>query len=286
MNTQSKCFAIVICWLLCTPALSNLQTIENRKCEITNVIWTKGMDVVIERMPNGRQKKTTYYVGNGCFPTFILSNIFIGKYWKESCQDEEPIFFKWHHIPPDSLYIDGKGDASFPKGKYKYKLVPKNKKQHYTYLYLYSNPFNYTIYITNDSIFNQTPIFSLQSGSRVYDNGVLSRLLFDGGYVSFRDSVPTYHYYIRDYLGNNRVVADAHGNVEDVNHYYPYGALMGDSRNTGLQPYKYIGKELDRTHGLDWYAHGARHYAPCPPIPLLNFRLARLRHRCTHADQK
>ena len=39
---------------------------------------------------------------------------------------------------------------------------------------------------------------------------------------------------------------------------------MGDSRNTGLQPYKYIGKELDRTHGLDWYAHGARHYAPCP----------------------
>ena len=162
MNTQSKCFAIVICWLLCTPALSNLQSIANRKCEITNVIWTKGMDVVIERMPNGKQKKTTYYVGNGCFPTFILSNIGMGKFWKESCQDEEPIFFKWHHIPPDSLYIDGKGDASFPKGKYRYKLVPKNKKEHYTYLYLYSNPFNYTIYITNDSIFNQTPIFSLQ----------------------------------------------------------------------------------------------------------------------------
>ena len=28
------------------------------------------------------------------------------------------------------------------------------------------------------------------------------------------------------------------------------------------QPYKYIGKELDRTHGLDWYDHGARHYDP------------------------
>ena len=36
------------------------------------------------------------------------------------------------------------------------------------------------------------------AGNRVY--GVLSRLLFDGGYGSFRDSVPTYHYYIRDYL--------------------------------------------------------------------------------------
>jgi len=35
---------------------------------------------------------------------------------------------------------------------------------------------------------------------RVYEDGVLSRLLFDGGYVSFRDSAPTYHYYIRDYL--------------------------------------------------------------------------------------
>lgn len=51
------------------------------------------------------------------------------------------------------------------------------------------------------------------------------------GYLSGETS--TYHYYIKDYLGNNRIVADAHGNVEEVNHYYPYGALMGDSRNTG-----------------------------------------------------
>ena len=80
------------------------------------------------------------------------------------------------------------------------------------------------------------------------------------GYLSGETSA--YHYYIKDYLGKNRIVADAHGNVEEVNHYYPYGALMGDSRNTGLQPYKYIGKELDRTHGLDWYDHGARHYDP------------------------
>ena len=65
------------------------------------------------------------------------------------------------------------------------------------------------------------------------------------GYLSGETSA--YHYYIKDYLGNNRIVADAHGNVEEVNHYYPYGALMGDSRNATTQPYKYIGKELDRT---------------------------------------
>jgi len=37
---------------------------------------------------------------------------------------------------------------------------------------------------------------------------------------------------------------------------------MGDSHNTTTQPYKYIDKELDRTHGLDWYDHGTRHYDP------------------------
>lgn len=30
------------------------------------------------------------------------------------------------------------------------------------------------------------------------------------------------------------------------------------------QPYKYIDKELDRAHGLDWYDHSARHYATVP----------------------
>ena len=50
--------------------------------------------------------------------------------------------------------------------------------------------------------------------------------------------------------------------IEETNHYYPFGGLMGDSRSTATQPYKYIGKELDRTHGLDWYDHGARHYDP------------------------
>ena len=65
------------------------------------------------------------------------------------------------------------------------------------------------------------------------------------------------------YLGNNRItVSLADDHIEDVNHYYPFGGLMGDSHNTTTQPYKYIGKELDRTHGLDWYDHGARHYDP------------------------
>ena len=80
------------------------------------------------------------------------------------------------------------------------------------------------------------------------------------GYITLANSTPTYHYYLQDHLGNNRVVIDEHGQVEQVNHYYAFGGLMGESTGGGAQPYKYNGKELDRMHGLDWYDYGARHY--------------------------
>ena len=101
-------------------------------------------------------------------------------------------------------------------------------------------------------------------GNSVYENDTLRMVLIYGGYITFDGAShhPLYHYYARDYLGNNRAVTDEAGRIEEINHYYPFGGLMGDSHNTATQPYKYIGKELDRTHGLDWYDHGARHYDP------------------------
>ena len=48
--------------------------------------------------------------------------------------------------------------------------------------------------------------------------------------------------------------------MNDWNYYYPYGGLMGESTGSDAQPYKYNGKELDRTNGLDWYDYGARWY--------------------------
>ena len=43
----------------------------------------------------------------------------------------------------------------------------------------------------------------------------------------------------------------------------PAFAIAGSRESShATQPYKYIGKELDRTHGLDWYDHGACHYDP------------------------
>lgn len=37
-----------------------------------------------------------------------------------------------------------------------------------------------------------------------------------------------YHYYCKDHLGNNRVVVDEDGGIEQISHYYPYGGLFGD----------------------------------------------------------
>lgn len=95
-------------------------------------------------------------------------------------------------------------------------------------------------------------------GNLVYENDTLKQALFEGGYVTFNGSSPQYHFYVQDHLGNNRVVCNSSGTIEQVNHYYPFGGLMGESTNDEVQRYKYNGKELDRMHGLNWYDFHAR----------------------------
>ena len=97
-------------------------------------------------------------------------------------------------------------------------------------------------------------------GNIVYYNDCVT-ILNDVGYVEYDDDdFLSYYYYLRDHLGNNRVVLDASGNIMQVNDYYATGGLMGSSKEDECQRYKYNGKELDRTHGLDWYDYGARNY--------------------------
>ena len=91
-------------------------------------------------------------------------------------------------------------------------------------------------------------------GNVVYENGVQKLLLTDEGYVTLSDG--KYHYYLHQ--GNNRVVINQSGTVEETNHYYPFGGVFASSGN--VQPYKYNGKELDAKKGLNWYDYGARHY--------------------------
>lgn len=102
---------------------------------------------------------------------------------------------------------------------------------------------------------------TLYCGSVIFERGELSKLLTDEGYVTFtNDSTPVYYYYLRDHLGNVRVVFTGGflGDIEQRNDYYPSGALMATSTGGSVQPYKYNGKELERTGGLDLYDYGAR----------------------------
>jgi len=100
-------------------------------------------------------------------------------------------------------------------------------------------------------------------GSLVFENGQLSKGLFDGGYATFSGGQPTFHYYTKDHLGNNRAVVNHDGTLEQTVHYYPFGATYYDTgRNINLQRYTYNGKELDCMHGLNFYDYSARQYDP------------------------
>ena len=98
-------------------------------------------------------------------------------------------------------------------------------------------------------------------GNRVYNNNMMTTLLTDEGYID-TGTTPVYHYYLKDHQGNNRVVVNQAGTVEEVNHYYPFGGVFSELARPSIQRYKYNGKELDRKFDLDMLDYGARHYDP------------------------
>ena len=124
-------------------------------------------------------------------------------------------------------------------------------------------------------------------GNLLMRNGHQDMYRFDGGYVSFsNDTIDGWHYYIQDYMGNNRLVV-RDSIIEQITHYYPYGGVIGDiSTNENVQKYKFEGPrshqkeidnllarrrafrrgvELDRTLGLDNYDIHARQYFAMMP---------------------
>ncbi len=93
-------------------------------------------------------------------------------------------------------------------------------------------------------------------GGAIVENGVLKKLLTPVGYVDMSGTTPSYYYYLKDHQGNNRVVINSSGAVQETNHYYPFGGSF--ATNGSVQDYKYNGKELDDK--TKWYDYGARHY--------------------------
>ncbi len=120
--------------------------------------------------------------------------------------------------------------------------------------------------VSNGSVITQ-PIFITKTtidycGNIIYKDGELDKILIPEGYVDKNkyDNF-VYHYYLRDHQGNNRIVMNQSGEIEQVNHYYPFGGLFGDSQElVSNQSHKYNGKELDRMYGLDLYDYHKRMY--------------------------
>ncbi len=99
-------------------------------------------------------------------------------------------------------------------------------------------------------------------GNLIYEEGELKRILLSNGYYDNEDK--KFYFYITDHLGNNRIVADASGQVVQNNQYYPFGMEFTENSTAeqSIQPYKYNGKELDEKAGLNQYDYSARFYDP------------------------
>ncbi len=121
-------------------------------------------------------------------------------------------------------------------------------------------PIGSTVAVSSEKVLTST--VRDYCGRIIYENNVLSKILTEEGYITLSGSTPIYHYYAQDHLGNNRVVVNQNGTIEQVTHYYAYGLPFSEGYDTSQQPYKYNGKELDRMHGLDWYDYNARFYDP------------------------
>jgi len=81
------------------------------------------------------------------------------------------------------------------------------------------------------------------------------------GRATLSGTTRQYEYYLKDHLGNTRVIftdSDNNGEPEIIQEadYYPFG--MRHQNTTATNHYLYNGKELNTDLGLDWYDYGAR----------------------------
>lgn len=100
-------------------------------------------------------------------------------------------------------------------------------------------------------------------GPFILKDGKLDAFLFSGGIATIANNQATFHFYIKDHLGSNRIVVSEDGTIKQKLYFYPFGGLYGDvCVNPEFQRYKYNGKEYDHQHGLDLLDYGARMYNP------------------------
>ena len=97
-------------------------------------------------------------------------------------------------------------------------------------------------------------------GNKVYQNGSLKQIQTSEGYCQSG----VYYYYLKDHLGNTRVVINSSGTTIEKSHYYPFGMRFfpESTSNSAAIGFRYNGKEFETMNGLNRYDYGARFYDP------------------------
>lgn len=97
-------------------------------------------------------------------------------------------------------------------------------------------------------------------------NGKPQQFFFDGGFADIKDTDLTWHYYVKDHLGSNRIVQDEQGKVEATYSFYPFGGNFEHFEELYThnisQPFTFQGKEYTSMYGLGMFDFGARLHAP------------------------
>jgi RHS repeat-associated protein len=108
------------------------------------------------------------------------------------------------------------------------------------------------------------------SGSFVYETAsgatTLKYIIHPEGMISM-SSTPEYQYYLKDHLGNVRMVVNSSNVTTQITNYYSFG-LSSESYTSGFDnKYLYNGKELQEdgfnsNSSLGWFDYGKRFYDP------------------------
>ncbi len=171
------------------------------------------------------------------------------------CPDKDILYIDYNRMNlPDTIYFENNNRIIFKYDARGRKLSEIYKVYHFGY-----PPSLELEPLTINEPQSTSGYYTIASrrdycGNYIYQNGNISMIITPAGYISGSMR----YYYLRDYQGNNCVVLNQNGVVQQINHYYPYGSLMGEGYNASSQPYRYGGKELVTLGGLNLSDFGAR----------------------------
>jgi RHS repeat-associated protein len=110
-------------------------------------------------------------------------------------------------------------------------------------------------------------VVTYYAGSFVYTGSSLTYLQHPEGL--YFPSSGCYHYFLKDHLGNTRMMVKTlgtGGTIVQQTDYYPFGMEIASYSSGVENRYRYNGKEkqsdLINSKNLDWYDYGARFYDP------------------------